>query len=332
MNDDRHLIEEQLASEVVFKGKLLEVRRDTVRLPNDGESLREYIVHPGAVVVLAHLPPISVIAHFLVSLGAQIEGIGSNVMQVHGVSRLGGCEHSVTPDHIEIGSFIGLAAVTNGVYYRRILEAGMHGDLRRAATTINDAATAMGRKVTALGGATNRFESATADVARKVETASETLRQTALTLNQVAGATNERTVAVARGYSRTASMLSARPSSRCEECRGKAYTRSGAPRTATTRLGRIRMKALIHPVSLAVSRFQALPIPIRCRFVQAAGQRSLQRIGARNGDNGLPWRSSKGSGSWATYRRSCGPQAWPTRDCWKSRSCRTSPSSTGTGC
>lgn len=55
MNDDRHLIEEQLASEVVFKGKLLEVRRDTVRLPNDGESLREYIVHPGAVVVLALL-------------------------------------------------------------------------------------------------------------------------------------------------------------------------------------------------------------------------------------------------------------------------------------
>lgn len=55
MKDDGHLIEEQLSGEVVFKGKLLEVHRDRVRLPNDGESLREYVVHPGAVVVLALL-------------------------------------------------------------------------------------------------------------------------------------------------------------------------------------------------------------------------------------------------------------------------------------
>ena len=43
-----------------------------------------------------------------------IEGIGSNVMSVHGVARLGGCEHSVSPDHIEIASFMALAAVTGG--------------------------------------------------------------------------------------------------------------------------------------------------------------------------------------------------------------------------
>ena len=55
MKQDKHLIEEQLASEIVFKGKLLEVRRDRVKLPDDGESIREYIVHPGAVVVLALL-------------------------------------------------------------------------------------------------------------------------------------------------------------------------------------------------------------------------------------------------------------------------------------
>jgi ADP-ribose pyrophosphatase len=52
---DIGLVETEIASETVFKGKLLEVRRDRVRLPNGGESLREYIVHPGAVVVLALL-------------------------------------------------------------------------------------------------------------------------------------------------------------------------------------------------------------------------------------------------------------------------------------
>ena len=47
-------------------------------------------------------------------MGAAIEGIGSNVMHVHGLDELGGCEHSVSPDHIEIGSFMALAGVTGG--------------------------------------------------------------------------------------------------------------------------------------------------------------------------------------------------------------------------
>lgn len=52
---DSHLIESELSSETVFKGALLEVRKDVVRLPNCKESIREYIVHPGAVVILAFL-------------------------------------------------------------------------------------------------------------------------------------------------------------------------------------------------------------------------------------------------------------------------------------
>jgi len=55
MTHDVHLIESELASEVVFKGKLLEVRKDSVQLPDGKASLREYIVHPGAVVILAFL-------------------------------------------------------------------------------------------------------------------------------------------------------------------------------------------------------------------------------------------------------------------------------------
>ncbi|QRM20314.1 NUDIX domain-containing protein [Dechloromonas sp. TW-R-39-2] len=55
MNQDSHLIETEISSEAVFKGVLLEVRKDNVRLPNQAESVREYIVHPGAVVILAFL-------------------------------------------------------------------------------------------------------------------------------------------------------------------------------------------------------------------------------------------------------------------------------------
>lgn len=59
-------------------------------------------------------PHVQDLARMLVKMGAQIEGIGSNVMTVRGVERLHGCEHSVAPDHIEIGSFMALAGVTGG--------------------------------------------------------------------------------------------------------------------------------------------------------------------------------------------------------------------------
>ena len=59
-------------------------------------------------------PHVQDLARLLTSMGATIEGIGSNVMHVHGVARLGGAEHRVSPDHIEIASFMALAGVTGG--------------------------------------------------------------------------------------------------------------------------------------------------------------------------------------------------------------------------
>ena len=50
--DDSHLVETGIASEVVFSGRLLEVRRDRIRLPDGGEATREFVVHPGAVLVV----------------------------------------------------------------------------------------------------------------------------------------------------------------------------------------------------------------------------------------------------------------------------------------
>ena len=57
-------------------------------------------------------PHVQDLAHFLCALGARIDGIGSNVMSIEGGMTLGGATHTIGPDHIEVGSFIGLAAVT----------------------------------------------------------------------------------------------------------------------------------------------------------------------------------------------------------------------------
>jgi UDP-N-acetylglucosamine 1-carboxyvinyltransferase len=59
-------------------------------------------------------PHVQDLARMLVQMGAPIDGIGSNVMTVHGTSRLRGCTYTVAPDHIEIGSFMALAGVTGG--------------------------------------------------------------------------------------------------------------------------------------------------------------------------------------------------------------------------
>ena len=59
-------------------------------------------------------PHVQDLARMLVKMGADIQGIGSNLLTVHGAASLHGCEHEVAPDHIEIGSFMALAGVTGG--------------------------------------------------------------------------------------------------------------------------------------------------------------------------------------------------------------------------
>src|ERR1700728_1614229 len=71
---------------------------------------------PGTTVIgnAACEPHVQDLARMLVKMGADIQGIGSNLITVNGVDRLHGCEHEVAPDHIEIGSFMALAGVTGG--------------------------------------------------------------------------------------------------------------------------------------------------------------------------------------------------------------------------
>jgi len=72
------------------------------------------VLTPGETVIgnAACEPHVQDLCRFLVSLGAQIEGIESNVLRIHGVQSLSGGEWRIGPDHIEVASFIGLAAMT----------------------------------------------------------------------------------------------------------------------------------------------------------------------------------------------------------------------------
>ncbi|MGH7565363.1 MAG: UDP-N-acetylglucosamine 1-carboxyvinyltransferase [Gemmatimonadota bacterium] len=59
-------------------------------------------------------PHVQGLCRMLVGMGGSIRGIGTNVLEIRGVDALGACTHRIGPDHIEVGSFVGLAAVTGG--------------------------------------------------------------------------------------------------------------------------------------------------------------------------------------------------------------------------
>ncbi len=79
-------------------------------------ALMAAVLTPGETLIgnAASEPHVQDLARMLSKMGADIRGIGSNVMTVSGSSELAGCSHSVGPDHIEIGSFMALAGVTGG--------------------------------------------------------------------------------------------------------------------------------------------------------------------------------------------------------------------------
>jgi UDP-N-acetylglucosamine 1-carboxyvinyltransferase len=71
---------------------------------------------PGRTVIrnAASEPHVQELAMVLVQMGARINGIGTNTMEVRGVDELRGAEHEIWSDHIEVGSFVALAAMTHG--------------------------------------------------------------------------------------------------------------------------------------------------------------------------------------------------------------------------
>jgi UDP-N-acetylglucosamine 1-carboxyvinyltransferase len=72
-------------------------------------------------------PHVQGLCRMLSEMGARIDGIGSNVLRIQGVDRLGGVQYRIGPDYLEVGSFISLAAVTGG---QLLVKDVRHEDLR----------------------------------------------------------------------------------------------------------------------------------------------------------------------------------------------------------
>lgn len=96
--------------------KACEIFMDEPSVMGTENALMAAALTPGPTTVsnAASEPHVQDLARLLTKMGAQVDGIGSNVMTVNGRDSLGGAEHSISPDHIEVGSFMALAAATGG--------------------------------------------------------------------------------------------------------------------------------------------------------------------------------------------------------------------------
>ncbi|HEX8228929.1 MAG TPA: UDP-N-acetylglucosamine 1-carboxyvinyltransferase [Chloroflexia bacterium] len=89
---------------------------DEASVTGTEQAILASVLAEGATTICnaAAEPHVQDLCHMLNKLGAKISGIGTNTLSIIGVTRLHGGEHTIISDHIEIGSFIGLAAVTGG--------------------------------------------------------------------------------------------------------------------------------------------------------------------------------------------------------------------------
>ncbi len=93
-----------------------EVFLDEPSVTGSENAIMAAVLAPGRTCLLnaACEPHVQDLCRMLVSMGASIDGIGSNMLHIEGVARLHGTTHRIGPDYIEIASFVGLAAVTGG--------------------------------------------------------------------------------------------------------------------------------------------------------------------------------------------------------------------------
>ena len=117
LNDSFHLSTPGLRGADVFL--------DEPSVTGTENALMAAVAATGTTVLrnAASEPHVQDLCHFLVALGAEIDGIGTNKVTINGGRQLGGATHRIGPDHIEVGSFIGLAAVTSS--HIRIADAGV---------------------------------------------------------------------------------------------------------------------------------------------------------------------------------------------------------------
>ncbi len=108
--------EVELGDEFVLRGKLrgADIFLDEPSVTGTENAVMAACLAPGTTVLrnAATEPHVQELCRLLTAMGARIEGIGTGELRIEGVDRLGGAEARIGPDHIEVGSFIGLAAVT----------------------------------------------------------------------------------------------------------------------------------------------------------------------------------------------------------------------------
>ncbi len=126
--DTHFLVLEMLGAEVSFRGRMIRVEAknglkgadihlDEPSVTATENALMAASVASGTTVIYnaACEPNVQDLAEMLISMGARITGHGTNRITIKGTGELlGGTNHTITPDHIEIGSFIGLAACCRG--------------------------------------------------------------------------------------------------------------------------------------------------------------------------------------------------------------------------
>ena len=97
-----------------FKGNSIFLQEASVTATEN--AILASVLAKGETVIkrAASEPHVVDLCQFLVKMGANIQGIGSNVLHIYGVKSLSGTRHSIRPDHIEVGTFAILAAVTSG--------------------------------------------------------------------------------------------------------------------------------------------------------------------------------------------------------------------------
>jgi len=90
------------------------IHMDEISVTGTANIVMAAVLTPGVTSIYnaACEPYLQQLTKMLVRMGAKIQGIGSNFLKIEGVSSLGGTVHTILPDMIEIGSFIGLAAMT----------------------------------------------------------------------------------------------------------------------------------------------------------------------------------------------------------------------------
>ncbi len=88
---------------------------DEASVTGTANSVMAAVLTPGEtpIYTAACDPYVQPLSRMLVKMGAKIEGVGSNLLKIKGVESLGGAHHTILPDMIEVGSFIGMAAMTN---------------------------------------------------------------------------------------------------------------------------------------------------------------------------------------------------------------------------